>query len=190
MGQGSQAMFVVLLILSIACILVWPPLALIAVIGIGLYIFLPDDCFKGMTVATPKVSMPAYNASYPRDEFLQMARPFIGSLDNYVQVKELAKAKMENSAFNTEHEVERRDMFDDQVERTIPMSVEEYRDGMDAMGELMARRAEITNPDPDDLIIDPELQKMRDEHQEMSAIMAGFNNSRFPLDDLEWVDND
>lgn len=188
MGQGAQAMFVVVLILSIACILVFPPLALLAVIGIGLYVFLPDNCFEKIDTVAPVQAVRVGTAPPAPQIFRQAVPPptFMGSLARFVHDKELEKELREAGTFNHEHEERRRTMFDEEVDRTVPVSVEAFRDGMDEFGKLMARRAEVTRPDPDDLIEDPEIARHRAEHQEVQATMQGFNNTRFAVDDA-WV---
>jgi hypothetical protein len=40
---GAQGMLIVLMVISILAIIVWPPLAVVAVIGIGLYVFIPPQ---------------------------------------------------------------------------------------------------------------------------------------------------
>jgi hypothetical protein len=171
MGQGSEAMFVVLLILSIACVLAWPPLAAIAVIGIGLYLFLPDDCMEPIFTANitppPASSTAAVVAAASEN---QEMLPMFGTLDAFVSRMEQTKALVDDGTFNHDHNRRRRKMIEDNLHRaTTTISVDSYRDAMDAYGELQARRAEITNPDPDDLILDPDVLAARNIYQEMQA---------------------
>lgn len=177
MNQGAQAMFVVLLILSLALILVFPPLALIACIGIGLYVFLPDDCLEKKTKTDESAAK--VQASPPTS----IQPPFFGSLKDYVTAKETLKNQTEDATINYEHDEERRAMFGDMLDRTAPFSVEVYRDQLDEHAQTLARRAEITNPDPHDIIIDPELDRLRDEYQELQAVMNGFQNTIRPFDE-------
>lgn len=119
---GAQGMFIVLLILSVLAILVWPPLAVVAVVGIALYVFLPSNEGLHTSCAMNPTETTSATTTVPRD---------VGEgIETYLRRAEAAKEEMDNRATSME------EMINSEIAEVNQEAQEAYQSRVDGTGRI------------------------------------------------------